>query len=177
MVLDYFKQVVHGLYTVLVGMKITWRYLWVKPVTLQYPEEIWHVPDGYRGYHEYSEARCIGCFICVKACPVDCISMDITRQSGGKKAIIHSYVIDFTKCIFCNLCCEPCPTEPKSIWMGKAYDMSVLAEDKDKLVVDYCKLKTEYIPWAVGEHIPPYKPGSDDKAPEPKAAVPAGKGA
>lgn len=60
MVLDYFKQVVHGLYTVLVGMKITWRYLWQKPVTLQYPEEVWQVPEGYRGYHEFSEPKCIG---------------------------------------------------------------------------------------------------------------------
>lgn len=97
--------------------------------------------------------------------------MDITRQSGGKKAIIHSYKIDFTKCIFCNLCCEPCPTH--AIWMGKAYDMSVLAEDKDKLVVDYCKLSTEYIPWAIGPHIPPYKPEAskvqEAKAPEPAA--------
>ena len=33
-----------GFYTVLVGMKITWRHLFTKKVTLQYPEEKWQLP-------------------------------------------------------------------------------------------------------------------------------------
>jgi len=44
------------------------------------------------------EDKCIGCTMCVKVCPVDCIS-------GEKKAL---HVIDQEKCIKCGACVDKC---------------------------------------------------------------------
>jgi NADH-quinone oxidoreductase subunit H len=38
------SDVWEGFFTVLVGMRITWRHLFTKPVTLQYPSEKWPLP-------------------------------------------------------------------------------------------------------------------------------------
>ena len=148
----WFHDVATGVWTVLVGMKITIKCLFRKPVTMQYPEEAWVVPDGYRGYHEYDLEACIGCFLCVKACPVECIAMDVKRK--GRDLTVTKYEIDYTKCLFCNLCCEPCPTN--CINMGKAFDFSTW--DKGELVVDFVQ---------VGRIIPQakYSPAKLDRAP------------
>jgi NADH-quinone oxidoreductase subunit F len=45
------------------------------------------------------EAKCTGCMICAKKCPVDAIS--------GEKKKVH--VIDQSKCIKCRVCYESCP--------------------------------------------------------------------
>lgn len=45
--------------------------------------------------------KCKGCTLCVKKCPVDCIS-------GEKK---KAHVIDPAKCIKCGTCLEVCPTK------------------------------------------------------------------
>ncbi|MCL1996128.1 MAG: 4Fe-4S binding protein, partial [Defluviitaleaceae bacterium] len=43
--------------------------------------------------------NCVGCTICAKQCPVNCIS-------GARKEV---HVIDVDKCIKCNVCLEKCP--------------------------------------------------------------------
>jgi len=48
-----------------------------------------YLEEDYR----ISEYKCVGCEACIKACPVDAISMQ-----GGKA------VIDQTKCIQCGFC-------------------------------------------------------------------------
>ena len=47
------------------------------------------------------EEECIGCLICIKACPVDAII--------GANKTIHTVVSD--KCTGCDLCIEPCPMD------------------------------------------------------------------
>ena len=62
--------------TTFIGMKLTFGYLFKKPVTMLYPEERPVVPEGYRGIHGFDEAKCHVCGGCAKACPVDCISIE-----------------------------------------------------------------------------------------------------
>ncbi len=131
---SYAYNVVMGVVTTLKGMMLTIRYLFTKPVTMEYPEEVWRVPTGYRGWHEYDVDKCIGCYICANACPVDCIYIDLERVN--KKLKITRFEIDYSKCLFCNLCCEPCPT--KCIWMANAYDCSSL--DRNDMLVDFIKV-------------------------------------
>ena len=47
------------------------------------------------------EARCIGCFKCVPACPVDAII--------GAKGLLHTVVA--AECSGCGLCLPPCPVD------------------------------------------------------------------
>ena len=57
--------------------------------------------EGPRQLAVIDEAWCIGCTLCLKACPVDCIV-------GGPKAM-HT-VID-TLCTGCELCIPVCPVD------------------------------------------------------------------
>jgi electron transport complex protein RnfB len=47
------------------------------------------------------EARCIGCTLCIDACPVDAIV--------GAQSLMHTVVEPW--CIGCGLCLPPCPVD------------------------------------------------------------------
>lgn len=47
------------------------------------------------------EARCIGCTLCIQACPVDAIL-------GAAK---HMHTVIANECTGCELCVEPCPVD------------------------------------------------------------------
>jgi len=47
------------------------------------------------------EARCIGCTLCIDACPVDAII--------GAQGLMHTVVEAW--CIGCRLCLPPCPVD------------------------------------------------------------------
>jgi electron transport complex protein RnfB len=47
------------------------------------------------------EPRCIGCTLCIAACPVDAIA--------GAQGLMHTVIADY--CIGCELCVAPCPVD------------------------------------------------------------------
>jgi len=47
------------------------------------------------------EQRCIGCALCIGACPVDAIA--------GARGLMHTVIADY--CIGCELCLPPCPVD------------------------------------------------------------------
>ena len=132
---SYFGRIKEVSKSIIVGMGLTFRYL-VRPkeiVTIQYgspkhgPVEN-YLPARHRGIHYLETEKCIQCDICAKACPVDCIHMEGTRDGDldggwqGDKVQISRFVLDLNKCIFCNLCCEPCPKQ--CIHMGQEFDLA-----------------------------------------------------
>ena len=131
---QYFRDVYAGISGVVVGMKITLRYIFMKPVTVNYPEQRLAFAPRYRGVHEFEKNKCIACDLCAKACPVDCIYIDKTAprridkasglvdESDPKNGKLLRFAIDYSKCLFCALCTEPCPTD--CIHMGKLHDLS-----------------------------------------------------
>jgi NADH-quinone oxidoreductase chain I len=134
------------------GMGITVKHLGKKPVTQQFPGERWALPDRFRGFVHNDIPRCTACLLCAKACPVDCIYIEL--EGKGKERKMSRYAIDYNKCIWCSLCTEPCPTN--SITMSHDYDHSVFL--RERLVYEF-----------VDEPVVPYKP---PKKPKPDAAAP-----
>jgi NADH-quinone oxidoreductase subunit I len=113
----YVKNVWDSVKTTLVGMRITWRYMLQKPITVQYPDERMPIPDRYRGIHYLEQEKCIECLACARACPIDCIEMEAVRH--GKELEWISFTLDYQKCMFCELCVYPCPKD--CIHMGTEY--------------------------------------------------------
>ncbi len=119
----YMNDIVEAVVTTAKGMRITARY-GVDPreeVTLQYPEERWEIPQGYRGFLHNDIKTCTACTMCVKTCPVDCISLESVR-GADKKMVLASYDINIGRCMYCGLCVEVCP--PKSLKHTSGYEMA-----------------------------------------------------
>jgi NADH-quinone oxidoreductase subunit I len=99
----------------IVGMGVTIKkMLFAKPVTVQYPEQKPQVPERYRARivltrDPSGEERCVACYLCSSACPVDCITIQATEREDGRR-YPDAFRINFTRCIFCGLCAEACPT-------------------------------------------------------------------
>jgi NADH-quinone oxidoreductase subunit I len=132
----YLNDIVEAVVTTAKGMRITARY-GVDPkeeVTLQYPEERWEIPEGYRGFLHNDILKCTACTMCVKVCPVDCISLESVR-GADKRMVLASYDINIGRCMFCGLCVEVCP--PKSLKHTSAYEMASL--DRGELILHFIK--------------------------------------
>ena len=131
---EYIQDIVEAVVTTAKGMKITARY-GIDPkeeITLQYPEERWEVPERYRGFLHNDVARCTSCSMCVKVCPVDCISIDAVR-GADKKLVLASYDINIGRCMYCGLCVEVCPT--KSLTHTSGYEKASV--DRGELILHF----------------------------------------
>jgi NADH-quinone oxidoreductase subunit I len=150
---EYFGTVWNAVRTTLVGLGITGRYLFKKPVTMQYPQEKPQLPEGYRGLHIYEIEKCIACDMCATACPVDCIFIESIGK--GKTAQLTRYEIDYNRCIFCGLCVEACPTS--CLHMGKSYDLTAYASSSSS--VDFVRLwHDKHMRSPAGDTIEPSSP-------------------
>ncbi len=121
--ISYFKNVWMGLYTVIVGMKITFLHLFEHKVTTQYPDDNYPIPTNARNRLHLEPDLCNGCNSCARICPVNCITVETLRvvpddpeepmiADGSKRKLwVPTYDIDFAKCCFCGLCTTVCPTE------------------------------------------------------------------
>jgi len=111
----YFRNIRDAVTTVFEGMSVTFSHLVRKPYTVQYPDRMPMkvqdtLPFRYRGRLEVDIEICTGCLACERACPIDCISIDATKDPKTKGITLTRYEIDLAKCMYCGLCSEPCPT-------------------------------------------------------------------
>ena len=89
----YIRNIYRGVYTVLIGMRVTIRQFFEPNVTHQYPYEhdfekkrnVREIPKGYRGQLYNRTEDCIGCKKCEMICPVDCIIIDATKLPKGER--------------------------------------------------------------------------------------------
>ncbi|MGA2285393.1 MAG: NADH-quinone oxidoreductase subunit NuoI [Dehalococcoidia bacterium] len=98
---------------ILKGLWIVFKHAFKKRVTIQYPEQKPYLPPRWRGRIILSringEERCVACYLCAAACPVDCISLQATENETGRR-YPKFFRINFSRCIFCGMCEEACPT-------------------------------------------------------------------
>ena len=89
----YIRNIYRGVYTVLVGMRVTIKQFFEPNVTHQYPYEhdfekkrnVREIPKGYRGQLYNRIEDCIGCKKCEMICPVDCITITGTKLPKGEQ--------------------------------------------------------------------------------------------
>jgi len=144
--MTYFRNIYRALKTVCIGMRVTLKYAYSKPITVQYPDMAPVLQKRFRGFHYFEIEKCIACDMCAKACPVDCIYIEktgprkIDKDSGvAKGGAMLRYAIDYSKCMFCALCVPPCPTD--CIHMGNVHDMS--GYDRESMIVEFTELAKE----------------------------------
>lgn len=97
------------------GMSVTWRYLFARKITIQYPEEKTPLSPRFRGLHAQrryanGEERCIACKLCEAVCPALAITIDVVERDDGTRRTSR-YDIDLFKCIYCGFCEEACPVD------------------------------------------------------------------
>ncbi|HWR51102.1 MAG TPA: NADH-quinone oxidoreductase subunit NuoI [Bryobacteraceae bacterium] len=83
-------------------------------ITVQYPEQKPYLAPRYRGRIILSRdpdggERCVACYLCAVACPVDCIALQATEDDTGRR-YPEFFRINFSRCIYCGFCEEACPT-------------------------------------------------------------------
>ena len=125
------------------GMLMTLRSLFRPPVTIQYPEQVRHMPPRARTNLLWFEERCTGRSTCPQACPVGCILVATSPREDGTLNK-DRYEIDFRLCMFCGLCVEACPYQ--AIQAGGRFDDAVYVFDdmyRDKHALT--KMAQEYL--------------------------------
>ena len=80
-----------------------------RPVTIMYPYEKEWVPDNYRGRPGLRFDRCLGCGICVRACPTTCIELVEVADDEGN--MVKRPQVNVGRCMMCGYCAEYCPVD------------------------------------------------------------------
>jgi NADH-quinone oxidoreductase subunit I len=124
------------------GIWTVFLHLFHRPETVQYPDEKPYVPPRFRGRIILSrdpdgEERCVACYLCSVACPVDCISLQATEDAHGRRYPAF-FRINFSRCILCGFCEEACPTYAIQLtpdYEMCEYDRQNLVYEKEDLLI------------------------------------------
>jgi NADH-quinone oxidoreductase chain I len=176
----YFRNISESIVTVLIGMGITWRHLFTRAVTIQYPDVKLKLPERARNRLYVNMDDCIGCDQCAMACPVNCIAIETIKSTpdvdlgltsvGTKKRLyVPRFDIDIAKCCYCGLCVYPCPTE--CIKMTDVYEFSEY--DRQNLVYRFATMSPADVDTAKAKLAAHDKEQAAKKAAAAAAAKPA----
>ncbi|MBU6409561.1 MAG: NADH-quinone oxidoreductase subunit I [Verrucomicrobia bacterium] len=134
------------------GFKVTARHLFRslfggKTVTMEYPEQKWAVPEGYRGApylvrDQDGNTKCVSCQLCEFVCPPKAIQITPPGPGGAAdrpnaEKMPREFEINMLRCIYCGFCQEVCPEE--AIFLLKDYSITGLTRqelifNKEKLL-------------------------------------------
>jgi NADH-quinone oxidoreductase subunit I len=104
------------------GMAITFKHIFRKKPTINYPEKTRPFSPVFRGVQvlnrdEEGRERCTACGLCAVACPAEAITMEAAERLPGEENLYREekyavkYEINMLRCIFCGLCEEACPKD------------------------------------------------------------------
>jgi NADH-quinone oxidoreductase subunit I len=128
--------------SILKGLWTVFLHMFRRRVTVQYPEQKPYLAPRWRGRIILSrgsdgQERCVACYLCAAACPVDCISLQATEDETGRR-YPEWFRINFSRCIFCGFCEEACPTYAIQLIpdfeMGEYVRQNLVYEKEDLLI-------------------------------------------
>ena len=118
------------------GLAVTLKTALRKPVTEQYPDpdKRHQVAERYMGFpallwdYGVPEPYCTGCMVCVRACPTQCMSAQMTDNPkhaddlSRRRKIIEAFEINLGRCILCGICVDVCNFD--AIEMSHEHELS-----------------------------------------------------
>jgi NADH-quinone oxidoreductase subunit I len=120
------------------GLRVTMRHFFKKKMTLQYPEERWVVPEGYRGApylvkDQENRVKCVSCQLCEFVCPPKAIKItppgpEVNPAAANVEKVPREFEINMLRCIFCGYCQEVCPEE--AIFLMQDYSLTGLSREE-----------------------------------------------
>ena len=124
------------------SMWLVLLHMFRRRVTIEYPEKKAPLPPRWRGRIILSRdpdggERCVACYLCAVACPVECIALQATEDEHGRR-YPDVFRINFSRCIFCGYCEEACPTYAIQLTpdyeMGEYKRQNLVYEKEDLLI-------------------------------------------
>jgi NADH-quinone oxidoreductase subunit I len=118
------------LWNIAKGMMITLKHLFMRKVTIKYPEEKRTFSKVFRGLQilnrdEEGREKCTACGLCAVACPAEAITMEGAERQPGEEHLYKEekyaakYEINMLRCIFCGYCEEACPKD--AIYLSQTF--------------------------------------------------------
>ncbi|MDR0794781.1 MAG: 4Fe-4S binding protein [Tannerella sp.] len=118
----YIGGILNGIWTLIIGLKVTFIEFFTKKTTQQYPENRATLVmfDRFRGslkmdIDDQGRNRCTACGLCEMNCPNNTISVEselITdSETGKKKKVLTNFRYNLGSCMFCLLCVNACPAD------------------------------------------------------------------
>ncbi|HZI93855.1 MAG TPA: NADH-quinone oxidoreductase subunit I [Patescibacteria group bacterium] len=110
------------------GMRITLKHLFKRKFTMQYPEQRWTFPDGFRGVpalvkDQEGRVKCVACYLCQFVCPPKAITIVAGEMPGNKvEKFPAEFDINMLRCIYCGMCEEVCPEQ--AIFLTGTYEVA-----------------------------------------------------
>ncbi len=136
------SELICGAWSIVRSMWVIFWHLTHRRETILYPEKKPVMPPRWRGRIILSrdpdgQERCVACYLCAAACPVDCISLQATEDAHGRR-YPEFFRINFSRCIFCGFCEEACPTYAIQLTpdyeMGEYERHNLVYEKQDLLI-------------------------------------------
>ena len=153
------EQLRPGFMNPVAGFGVTFKAMFKKRLTEQYPEQQKTTAPRFHGRHQLNRhpdglEKCVGCELCAWACPADAIyvegadNTDEERYSPGER-YGRVYQINYARCILCGLCIEACPT--RALTMTNEYELA--DDDRQRLIYTKDMLLAPLLP---GMEQPPH---------------------
>ena len=153
------EQLKPGFMNPVAGFGVTFKAMFKKRLTEQYPEQKKTTAPRFHGRHQLNRhpdglEKCVGCELCAWACPADAIyvegadNTDEERYSPGER-YGKVYQINYLRCILCGLCIEACPT--RALTMTNEYELA--DSSRESLIYEKSDLLAPLLP---GMEQPPH---------------------
>ena len=130
------------------GLYVTLKTALRKPVTDQYPDpqKRHQVAERYMGFPallwdaDVPEPYCTGCMVCIRACPTQCMSAEMTdnpkfaENESRRRKIIDTFEINLGRCILCRICVDVCNFD--AIEMSHEHELSKYERNGNRVDLD-----------------------------------------